>query len=184
MQTGNKSYLWVQCNLSSKMTKDLKTHMLQHDVKKPHDCNQWGYSTISFSKLKHTQAGSQWRKPFVCTQCSYSCTTAGSLKRHMLKHSGEKPFSCKQCKFSCTRTGALKTHMLTHSGEKPFGCTQCNYSSAQTGNLKTHLLSHSRWRRQILNGKVTSQFPFEICAGSFFTYFLHCVVKFCLWRNY
>ena len=119
-------------------------------------------------KADNTQAGSQWRKPFVYTHCSYSCTTAGSLKKHMWKHSGEKPFSCKQCNFSCTRTGALKTHMLTHSGEKPFGCTQCNYSSTQAGNLKTHLLSHSRWRRQILNGKVTSQFPFEICAGSFF----------------
>ena len=52
MQTGNKSYSCVQCNLSFKMTKDLKTHMLQHDVKKPHGCNQCGYSTISASKLK------------------------------------------------------------------------------------------------------------------------------------
>ena len=52
MQTGNKSYSCVQCNLSFKMTKDLKTHMLQHYVKKPHGCNQCGYSTISASKLK------------------------------------------------------------------------------------------------------------------------------------
>ena len=130
--------------------------------------------SASASKLKRHMLVHSGEKPFVCTQCSYSCTTAGSLKRHMLKHSGEKPFSCKQCNFSCTRTGALKTHMLTHSGEKPFGCTQCNYSSTQTGNLKTHLLSHSRWRRQILNGKVTSQFPFEICAGSFLPTF--CIV--------
>ena len=51
MQTGNKSYSCVQCNLSFKMTKDLKTHMLQYDVKKPHGCIQCGYSTISASKL-------------------------------------------------------------------------------------------------------------------------------------
>ena len=160
MQTGNKSYSCVQCNLSFKMTKDLKTHMLQYDVKKPHGCIQCGYATIS---ADNTQAGSQWRKPFVYTHCSYSCTTAGSLKRHMLKHSGEKPFSCKQCNFSCTRTGALKTHMLTHSGK--------NLSAAHSATTPPHKLGisrHSRWRRQILNAKVTSQFPFEICAGSFF----------------
>ena len=56
----------VQYNLSSKMTKDLKTHKLQHDGKKTHSCNQCGYSAISASKLK----------------------------THMLVHSGEKPFSC------------------------------------------------------------------------------------------
>ena len=64
MQTGNKSYSCVQCNLSFKMTKDLKTHMLQHDVKKPHGCNQCGYSNRQCFKAENTQAGSQWRKTF------------------------------------------------------------------------------------------------------------------------
>jgi KRAB domain-containing zinc finger protein len=40
------------CNLSFKMTKDLKTHMLQHYGKKSHSCNQCGFSSISASNLK------------------------------------------------------------------------------------------------------------------------------------
>ena len=63
MQTEDKCYSCVQCNLSFKMTKDLKKHMHQHDENKSHSCNQCGYSSIK----------------------------AGNLKTHMLVHSGEKP---------------------------------------------------------------------------------------------
>ena len=100
MQTKDARYSCVQCNLSFKMTKDLKTHMIQHDGKKPHSCNQ----------------------------CNYSSIKAADLRKHLLVHSGEKPFVCKQCNFSCTSAGTLKTHMLTHSGEKPFSCMQCEFS--------------------------------------------------------
>ena len=62
MQTEDKPYSCVQCNLSFDMTKDLKIHMLQHGGKKAHTCNQCGYST-----------------------------SASKLKMHMLIHSGEKP---------------------------------------------------------------------------------------------
>lgn len=55
MQTEYKPNLCVQCNLSFKMTKDHKTHMLQHGVKKSHSCNQCCYSTIKAADLKrHT----------------------------------------------------------------------------------------------------------------------------------
>ena len=57
------------------ITKDHKAHTLQHDGKKPHSCNQCGYSSIS----------------------------AANLKIHMLVHSGEKPFICKQCNYSYIR---------------------------------------------------------------------------------
>ena len=84
----------AQCDIIFKTKGDLKTHMhqLQHDEKKPHSCNQCGYSTISASKLK----------------------------THMLVHSGEKPFVCKQCNYSSAEASKLKRHMQTHSGEKPF----------------------------------------------------------------
>ena len=87
MQTKDKSFECAQCNLSFKMMKDLKTHMLQHEGKKPHSCNQCGYSNIRATKLK----------------------------RHMLIHSGDKPFSCEQCEYSSTHTVNLRNHMLTHS---------------------------------------------------------------------
>ena len=98
-----------KCNVLFKMAKDLKAHMIRHDAKKTHSCNQ----------------------------CDYSSTITSNLKNHMLVHSGEKPFVCKQCNYSCTTASILKRHMLTHSGEKPFVCTQCSYSSTTAGNLKT-----------------------------------------------
>ena len=52
----------VHCNLSFKMTKDFKMHMLQHDRKKTYSCNQCGYSCISAFNLKKTLVGSQWRE--------------------------------------------------------------------------------------------------------------------------
>ena len=112
MQTEYEPYLCVQCNLSFKMTKDLKTHMLQHDGKKSNSCNQCGYSTTSASKLK----------------------------THMLVHSGEKPFVCKQCNYSCTQAGSLKTHMLIHSGEK-HSAAHSVINRAHAGNLKQHMMS-------------------------------------------
>ena len=63
MQTKGKPRSCVQCNLSFKMAKDLKTHIIQHGGKKAHSCNQCGYSSIN----------------------------AAHLKTHMLVHSGEKP---------------------------------------------------------------------------------------------
>ena len=94
MQTEDKSFTSDQCNLSFKMTKDLKRHLPQHGAKKAHSCNQCGYSIIKAANLKKekTHAGSQWREAF-------------------------KAFSCTQGKFSCATTGTLKTHMQTHSGE-------------------------------------------------------------------
>ena len=92
MQTEDKPYSCVKCNLSFKMAIDLKMHMVQHGGKKTHSCNQCGYSTIK----------------------------AGHLKMHMMVHSGEKPFVCKQCNYSSADASKLKRHMQTHSGEKPF----------------------------------------------------------------
>ena len=100
MQSRGKLHSWaaecIQCKLSFNTTKDLKTHILQHDGKKPHSCNLCGYSTIK----------------------------ANHLKRHMMVHSGEKPFACTQCNYSCTQAGTLKSHMLTHTGETSFSCAQ------------------------------------------------------------
>ena len=110
----------VQCNLSFKMTKDLKTHMLQHEGKKFHSCSQCKYSTIGASHLKCHMRVHSGEKPFACKQCNFACTQASNLKSHMLTHSGEKSFICTQCDYSCTTTGILKRHMLTHLEEKPF----------------------------------------------------------------
>ena len=82
IQTEDKPYSCVECNLSFQMSKDLKTHMLQHDGKKSHPCNQCGYSAISVSQLKAHMLIHSGEKPFKCTQCNYSCTTAGNLKKH------------------------------------------------------------------------------------------------------
>ena len=65
-----------------KMAKDLKAHMILHDEKKTHSCNQCGYSSIRADKLK----------------------------RHMLVHSGAKPFSCAHCNYFFSRADGLKTH--------------------------------------------------------------------------
>ena len=65
MQPEDKPNSCVQCNLSFKMNKDLKMHMLQHDGKKSHNCSQ----------------------------CVYSSICAANLKTHILVHSGEKPFA-------------------------------------------------------------------------------------------
>ena len=86
MQTEHRPNSHVQCDLSIKMAKDLKAHMLQHVGKKFHSCNKYGYSSNGVSKLKG----------------------------HMLVYSGEKPFVCKECNYSCTRASHLKTHMLIH----------------------------------------------------------------------
>ena len=70
------------------IAKDLKTHLLQHDGKKTHSCDQ----------------------------CDYSSTIASNLKSHMLVHIA-MPFVCeqcrKQCRYSCTAAGNFKKHMLT-----------------------------------------------------------------------
>ena len=60
-----KPYSCLQCDLSFKMTKDLKMHMIQHGGKKSHSCNLCGYSTTSASKLKRhmlwfTEANPAW----------------------------------------------------------------------------------------------------------------------------
>ena len=117
MPTEDRAKSCGQCNLSFKMTKDLKMHMIQHEGKKSHSCNQ----------------------------CGYSSTLTANLKRHMLVHSGEKPFVCKQCNYSCTSAGSLKKHIRTHSGVKPFTCTQCFFFFfiGQMG-LGTHTLSSTQ----------------------------------------
>ena len=117
-QSEDAAFSCVQCNLSFKMTKDLKTHMLQHEGKKFHSCSQCKYSTIGASHLKCHMRVHSGEKPFACKQCNFACTQAS--KSHMLTHSGEKSFICTQCDYSCTTTGILKRHMLTHLDEKPF----------------------------------------------------------------
>ena len=52
MQTEDRHLACDHCNLSFEMTKDLRTHMLQHDGKKSHSCNQCGYSSIRADHLK------------------------------------------------------------------------------------------------------------------------------------
>ena len=143
MQTEDKPYPCVRCNLSFDATKDLKTHMLQHGGKKAHTCNQCGYSSISNVNLKKHMLIHSGEKPFSCKQCNYSSTQAGALKRHVRTHSGEKPFICTQCNYCCTSAGNLKTHIRTHSGENPFSCKHCDYSCTTAGHLKAHTLTHS-----------------------------------------
>ena len=52
IQAEDKPFSCVQCDLSFKMTKDLKIHMIQRCEKKSYSCNLCGYSTTRASKLK------------------------------------------------------------------------------------------------------------------------------------
>ena len=99
----------IKCNLSFKMTKDLKMHM--HDGKKTKNCNQRVYSSYSPQDTHADTFGTQicqlqtiqillhtsWKpqetyanpfkrrnKDFSWTQCdcNCSCTTSFNLKRH------------------------------------------------------------------------------------------------------
>ena len=140
IQTEDRPYSCPQCDLSFKMTKDLKMHMIQHGGKKSHSCNLCGYSTTSASKLKR----------LMLVHRSQSCLAVRFPELRNRKgteggpvHSGEKPVVYIQCNFSCTRTGSLKIHMLIHSGGKSFACTQCSYSCTQADDLKKRLLAHS-----------------------------------------
>ena len=70
IQTEDRPYSCPQCDLSFKMTKDLKMHMIQHGWKKSHSCNLCGYSTTSASKLKRhmlwfTEANPAWLWDFL-----------------------------------------------------------------------------------------------------------------------
>ena len=70
IQTEDRPYSCPQCDLSFKMTKDLKMHMIQHGGKKSHSCNLCGYSTTSASKLKRhrlwfTEANPAWLWDFL-----------------------------------------------------------------------------------------------------------------------
>ena len=54
-ENGKFEFACIKCNLCFKMTNGLKTHMLQHDGKKPNNCNQCGYCSRQIFQLHTVQ---------------------------------------------------------------------------------------------------------------------------------
>ena len=158
IQTEDKAYSCVQCNLSFETKKDLKTHMLQHGGKMSHSCNQCGFSSIKAANLKRhmlVHSGESYNKykellvktktmakqmgmhntENKCNFCSYSCKSTKTLKDHIMMHTGEKPHKCDQCDYKATQKGTLTVHKRRHSVLKPYSCNWCEF----TCKLKTIL---------------------------------------------
>ena len=116
------------------MAKDLKAHMILHDAKKTHSCNQCGYSSIRADKLKRHMLVHSGEKPFSCAHCNhffsgdkhanlFICLYSVPAFMHNTRKSKDTYSNtlqtyCTQCKYSYTTDGALKLHIQTHTGEK------------------------------------------------------------------
>lgn len=154
------------CDYACKQLDRLKTHKLNHSVKKLYQCDDCGYAFEQLRSLKEHKLNHHVGKLYKCEQlsflkahtlkhrsaklttnrcdvCDYACKQLVDLKTHeKLVHVGEKPHKCEACGYSCERLDDLKIHKLIHS-IKPHRCNVCDYSCKRLSDMKTHKLVHS-----------------------------------------
>ena len=106
-------------------TEELKKDLLPHDGKKPHSCNQ----------------------------CGYTSNKASHLKTHMLVHSGEKPFVCKQrasphcepaCGFSDQKPCCLRSRTGCNCGASSHDAESCAFWGLSSF-WRRYCIEHTVW---------------------------------------
>ena len=106
-------------------------------------CNQCEYSSALVGNLRTHLKMHSGEKSNKCKQCKYASYQGGDLRRHLKIHSGEKSNKCNQCDYASLQASKLRRHLKIHSGEKPNKCNGCEYISSEVSVLRKRLVTHS-----------------------------------------
>lgn len=109
---------------------------------KTYHCNQCDYSSHLFGNLKTHFRQHTKEKPFACSLCDYRARQQSNLKTHMRKHTGEKPYSCEFCPYKSSQHSNLKIHRMQHTGDRPFVCPVCSKKFSRHGYFHSHFTLH------------------------------------------
>ena len=109
---------------------------------KTYHCNQCDYSSPLFGNLKTHFRQHTKEKPFACSLCDYRARQQSNLKTHMRKHTGEKPYACEFCPYKSSQHSNLKIHRMQHTGDRPFECPVCSKKFSRHGYFHTHYVLH------------------------------------------
>ena len=150
------SSVWVSMNDSECHKKfarltNLKSHMLTHTRKKPHECSECHKKFLLLSTLRSHMLTHTGKKQHECSECHKKFSQSYNLQRHMLTHTGEKPHKCSECHKKFSQSCNLQSHMLTHTEEKAHKCSVCHRRFSQKGSLKIHMSKqHSQWEENLI----------------------------------
>ena len=127
---------------------DFVNHMkIKHDVDKPYECHQCGYSSKIKSKLlRHLADVHQMGVKYRCGICSKGFGEEANLVAHLRVHTGERPFQCTVCRKNFKHQSHLTVHERVHNGDRPYECTVCSKRFTQHVNLIRHERIHNEER--------------------------------------
>ncbi|XP_010637637.1 zinc finger protein 483 [Fukomys damarensis] len=150
IHTGKKPSICTECRKTLSSNSSLKPQHKNHNVEKPHKCDDCGKGITLANVTKHQRIHSG-EKPFQCKECGRPFSDSSSLYQHQRIHTGEKPYKCNDCGKSFTHSSSLSKHQRIHTGEKPYPCDECGKAFRQASCLKRHQRIHTGERPYLCN---------------------------------
>jgi len=118
----------------------LAKHMIQHQEKKPFQCDHCDKQFNQARDLKsHIMQNHSKERPFVCKECGKGFVHKFYLAEHMAYHTGERCFQCSQCGKRFQAKSALTKHMKRHAPTRAFICNQCDKAFTVKIDLTSHI---------------------------------------------
>lgn len=158
----------IQCEKCGKLlpVKYRKTHMLQHEEKRPEDIEKKFVCQICDKKYKNKCDLVKHRrlhtgeKRYECPYCDKKFMIWNTRKLHVDKdHTGISRFDCHLCNKQFFHGSARRLHIRKHHvNEQKFACDLCDKRFTQAYELKDHMNVHSNIRNYVC----------EVCNKAFF----------------
>ena len=110
---GRKVYKCDECDYTTEISSNIKSHKRKHSGEKPYKCDKCDYastqsSALGIHKRKHNKS---IQEPFKCDQCNYECTRSSDLTEHKRRnHQGK----------ACSSSDEGKVHFYTLAYSKSF----------------------------------------------------------------
>ncbi|XP_059612055.1 oocyte zinc finger protein XlCOF28-like [Phlebotomus argentipes] len=147
-RTSSDDFSCSICRKTFRAKIQLKRHMTNHQLKKPHSCKD---CSSSFNHLDNLllHVVTHKKPPVDCPRCKVSFHRSSSLRGHIKTHFKSEHFFCHKCDDVFLRREDFRKHCQQCSGRdetrpgKSFICAICSKSFGKKSSLDRHAVIHT-----------------------------------------
>ena len=167
-----------ECDYSSNMRYNLKSHIMIIHMKTNFTCNECKYKTKIYGVMQaHVNGNHLENKTYktaskapvtgICKRCNFIANSLSEMKTHTenlhtpeeaksmkqeSENKGKPLFNCEQCDYSASLNSNFQVHIMTRHMRSNFVCNACEFKTKSYGYAIQHVASKHSDDRTVMTG--------------------------------